>query len=49
MQMRESSGETHAVTAKRAQRLNVIGAMSSVKFLMAKLWKSVNGLYFFAF
>lgn len=43
-------GETHAVTAKRAQRLNVIGAMlSSGKFLMAKLWKSVNGLYFFAF
>lgn len=44
------SGETHAVTAKRAQRLNVIGAMlSSGKLVMAKLWKSVNGLCFFAF
>lgn len=43
-------GETHAATAKRAQRLNVIGAMlSSGKFFMASLWKSVNGLYFFAF
>lgn len=43
-------GETHAVTAKRAQRLNVIGAMlSSGKLVMAKLRKSISGLCFFAF
>ncbi len=43
-------GETHAITAKRGQRLNVIGAlMSSGKLVMAKLWQSVNGLWFFAF
>ena len=43
-------GETHAVTAKRAQRLNVIGAMlSSGKLFTATLWKNVNGLFFFAF
>jgi transposase len=44
------SGETHAITAKRGQRLNVIGALlSSGKLIMAKLWQSVNGLWFFAF
>ncbi|WP_051299724.1 IS630 family transposase [Methylobacter luteus] len=43
-------GETHAVTAKRAQRLNVIGALlSSGELMLAKLWKSVNGLWFFGF
>lgn len=43
-------GKTHAVTAKRAQRLNVMGAfMSSGKLMIAKLWKSVNGLWFFGF
>jgi len=41
------SGEVHAVTAKRGQRLNVIGALlSSGRFMMAKLWQSVNGLWF---
>ena len=44
------SGETHAITAKRGQRLNVIGALlSSGKLVMAKLWQSVNGLWFFEF
>jgi transposase len=44
------SGETHAVTAKRAKRLNVIGALlSSGQLMMAKLWQSVNGLWFFGF
>ncbi|WP_051906350.1 IS630 family transposase [Methylomarinum vadi] len=44
------SGESHAVTAKRTQRLNVIGALlSSGGLLLAKLWKSVNGLWFFGF
>jgi transposase len=44
------SGETHAVTAQRGQRLNVIGALlSSGRFMMAKLWQSVNGLWFFGF
>nr|WP_245598843.1 IS630 family transposase [Methylomicrobium lacus] len=43
-------GETHTVTAKRGRRLNVIGAMlSSGKLVMAKLWQSINGLWFFAF
>jgi hypothetical protein len=43
-------GETHAITAKRAQRLNVMGALlSSGKLIMAKLWQSVNGLWFFGF
>lgn len=43
-------GETHAVTAKRAQRLNVIGALlSSGEVMLAKLWQSVNGLWFFGF
>nr|WP_236994344.1 IS630 family transposase [Methylomicrobium sp. RS1] len=43
-------GETHAVTAKRGRRLNVMGAMlSSGKLVMAKLWQSINGLWFFAF
>jgi len=44
------SGEVHAVTAQRGQRLNVIGALlSSGRFMMAKLWQSVNGLWFFGF
>nr|WP_245598861.1 transposase [Methylomicrobium lacus] len=43
-------GETHAVTAKRGRRLNVIGAMrSSGKLVMAKRWQSINGVWFFAF
>ncbi|WP_198245439.1 hypothetical protein [methane-oxidizing endosymbiont of Gigantopelta aegis] len=43
-------GETHCVTAKRGQRLNLIGAMfSSGKLMLAKLWRSVTGLFFFAF
>jgi hypothetical protein len=43
-------GEAHAVTAKRAQRLNVIGALlSSGELMLAKLWQSVNGLWFFGF
>jgi transposase len=43
-------GETHAVTAKRGRRLNVIGAMlSSGKLVMAKLWQTINGVWFFAF
>jgi transposase len=42
--------EAHAVTAKRAQRLNVTGAfLSSGKLIIAKLWESVNGLWFFGF
>lgn len=45
-----AQGETHCVTAKRGQRLNLIGAMlSSGKLVLAKLWRSVNGLFFFAF
>lgn len=44
------SGETHAVTATRGQRLNVIGALlSSGKLMMTPLWHSVTGLWFFAF
>jgi transposase len=44
------SGETHAVTAKTAKRLNIIGALlSSGQLVMAKLWQSVNGLWFFGF
>jgi transposase len=44
------SGEVHATTAQRGQRLNVIGALlSSGGLVMAKLWKSVNGLWFFGF
>lgn len=43
-------GEIHTVTAKRAQRLNVIGALlSSGQLVMAKLWQSVKGLWFFGF
>jgi transposase len=43
-------GETHAVVAQRSQRLNVIGALlSSGRLLMAKLWRSVNGWWFFGF
>lgn len=43
-------GEVHAITAKRSQRLNIIGALlSSGKLVMAKLWQSVNGLWFFGF
>ncbi|MGZ4997521.1 MAG: IS630 family transposase [Methylobacter sp.] len=43
-------GETHAVTTQRAKRLNVIGALlSSGQLMMAKLWQSVNGLWFFGF
>ena len=44
------SGEVHAITAKRAQRMNVIGALlSSGRLMLAKLWQSVNGLWFFGF
>lgn len=33
-------GETHAVTARRSQRLNVIGALfSSGRLMMTKLWE----------
>lgn len=43
-------GETHAVVAKRAQRLNVMGALlSSGGLFIATLWQSVNGLWFFGF
>ena len=43
-------GETHVVEAKRSKRLNVIGALlSSGRLLMAKLWHTVNGLWFFGF
>lgn len=43
-------GETHAVEAKRAKRLNVIGALlSSGRLLMTQLWHRVNGLWFFGF
>jgi len=44
------SGEVHTVTAKRGQRLNVIGALlSSGRFMLTKLWQSMNGLCFFGF
>jgi transposase len=44
------SGETHVVTPKRAQRLNLIGALLSSGLLMiTKLWQNVNGLWFFGF
>jgi transposase len=44
------SGETHSVISKRAQRLNVIGALlSSGGLMMTKLWGSINGLWFFGF
>jgi transposase len=43
-------GETHAVEAKRSQRLNLIGALlSSGRLLMTKLWHTVNGSWFFGF
>lgn len=43
-------GEVHAITAKRAKRMNVIGALlSSGRLMVAKLWQSVNGLWFFGF
>ena len=43
-------GEVHAITAKRAQRMNVIGALlSSGRLLLTPLWQSVNGLWFFGF
>jgi hypothetical protein len=43
-------GETHAVTATRGQRLNVIGALlSSGKLITVNLWHTVTGLWFFAF
>ncbi len=43
-------GETHAVEAKRSPRLNVIGALLfSGPVLMAKLWHTVNGGWFFGF
>lgn len=43
-------GETHAVTATRGQRLNVIGALlSSGKLMTVNLWHTVTGLWFFAF
>jgi hypothetical protein len=43
------SGEVHAITAKRAQRLNVMGALlSSGRLMLAKLWQSVNGLFLMA-
>lgn len=42
------SGEVHAITAKRTQRMNVIGALlSSGRLMLANLWQSVNGLWFF--
>jgi len=44
------SGGVHAITAKRAQRMNIIGALlSSGRLMLAKLWHSVNGLWFFSF
>ncbi|WP_427501067.1 transposase [Methylomonas sp. MED-D] len=44
------SGEVHAITAKRAQRMNVIGALlSSGRLMLTKLWQSVNGLWFLGF
>ena len=43
-------GEMHYVSAKRGRRLNVIGTLfSSGKLMLAKLWRSVTGLFFFAF
>ncbi|MGZ5030206.1 MAG: IS630 family transposase [Methylobacter sp.] len=43
-----TKGEVHAVTAQRAQRLNIIGALlSSGKRVTAKLWQAVNGLWMF--
>ena len=43
-------GESHAVMAKRSQRLNLIGALrSSGQLLMAKLWHRVNGVWCFGF
>jgi len=43
-------GEVHTITAKRAQRMNVIGALlSSGRLVLAKLWQSVNGRWFFGF
>ena len=43
-------GETHAVEAKRTQRLNVIGALlSSGRLVLTKLWQTVTGLWFFGF
>lgn len=45
-----AKGEVHAVEPKRSKRLNVMGALlSSGGLFMAKLWESVNGLWFFAF
>ncbi len=45
-----AKGEAHATAPKRAKRLNVIGALlSSGGLFLAKLWRSVNGLWFFAF
>lgn len=47
---RGKAGETHAVEAKRSKRLNVIGALlSSGGLMLAKLWRSVDGLWFFGF
>ncbi|MCX7099031.1 MAG: hypothetical protein NTV43_14105 [Methylococcales bacterium] len=44
------TGEVHAVTANRAQRMSIIGAMlSSGNLALAKLWKNVSGLWFFGF
>jgi len=43
-------GDRHAITATRGKRLNVIGALlSSGKLFMTKAWKTMNGLWFFAF
>ena len=43
-------GETHAVEARRSKRLNVIGALLfSGGLLMAKLWRTVNGFWFYGF
>jgi transposase len=43
-------GKVHATTAKRAQRMNVIGALlSSGQLITAKLWQSVDGLWFVGF
>ena len=38
------------MAAKRSQRLIVIGALlSSGRLVMAKLWRSINGLWFLGF
>lgn len=43
-------GETHAVISKPSHRLNVIVALlSSGRLMLAKLWRSLNGVWFFGF